>query len=78
MNNVDGLSYRRETYDVSRPLVSTFPTLSQVVDLLSPEIPVDGHLNSHSSIVWLSHETFLLLVNNKLAMTAPGFKTDIL
>ena len=37
-----------------------------------------GHLNSHSSIVWLSHETFLLLVNNKLAMTAPGFKTDIL
>ena len=41
MDNVHGLSYRRETYDVSRPLVCTFPTLPQVVDLLSPEIPVE-------------------------------------
>ena len=45
---------------------------------LSIYYPQYGHLNSHSSIIWLSHETFLLLVNNKLAMTAPGFKTDIL
>ena len=41
MDNVDGLSYRRETSDVWRPLVSTLPTLPHVVDLLSPEIPVE-------------------------------------
>ena len=41
MDNADGLSCRRERYDVSSLLVYTFPTIPQVVDLLSPEVPAE-------------------------------------
>ena len=64
MDAVDGLSPRREIYDVSKVslflLSLPFPKLS----IYYPQkylLNMCMHSKSHNLVVWLNHETFLFL-----------------